>query len=171
MKKSLVPKPPPEPLVITSEDETKLRDWLKYFRELSKRNRLEVTQPNEYSDFNTWLKEAEIDLRNGMLIMSDYVIHDYPTGNEVAFVIRIDDSPPGHRPGKYNWRNTFFFCYGNLAFSLSQFQYDGDDNNSFSLLRFSSRDCLTWDNAKDIIVRELTGLEHRVPDPPTSPSS
>lgn len=160
----LVPEPPQEKIVISAEDETRLAEWISFFKGLSTRVKILLPKDDEFEGF---LTRAEKTLREGKTIDDSYQLVDFPTEEWTAFVIQINESEPGSIFKDYEWRDTFFFCFGDTAFSLDHFNWDGDAEagnwaTSYSLSTYS-KDCLQWDFIKKLIVDNIKNLENRVP--------
>lgn len=96
----------------------------------------------------------------------DAVIYDWPTKENVAFLLSYDSSMPGH-PAEFLAKNTYLFCYYNIAFSLHHFEWDGDGEEnpfckSWSLKGYSEH-ALEWNFIAEIIKDRLEEIEKSVP--------
>jgi len=150
-QKVAVPPAPREQIVIAQEDLSRMEEWTEFFRKLSPRvTLLKASEPA----FKPLLAKAEADLRKAKTIESDYVLNGWPDEESMAFVIVVDSEP-------------HFFCFGDVAFTPSHFQWDGDaeadiDANSFSLGSYNP-DLLSWKFITKLIVKKVRELENRVP--------
>lgn len=160
----LVPQPPSEKIVIPAEDEARLSEWISFFKQLSHRVKILLPKDDEFEGF---IAKAERTLRKGKNIEDNYELIGFPTEEWTAFVILINEGEPGSIFETYTWMEIFFFCFGDIAFSLNHFNWDGDAEagnwaSSYSLASYS-RDCLQWDFIKKRIVDRVRNFENRVP--------
>lgn len=161
---TMVPEPPKE-IVIEQEDSRRLTEWITFFQKLSPRISLHSVGNIDLIEF---LQHAERTLREEKHISRDYTIRDLPMPDHIAFVIQINSSEPCALFTTHVWRDTFFFTFGNIAFHLGHFEWDGEVNGSENSKSFSlggyDRNLLTWEFIKNQIVRRVTELESRVPE-------
>jgi hypothetical protein len=161
IRESIIPLPPP-PETIDEKAQEYLEKWILYFETLSSRIKVVTNKDPKFNlDFflskvKDWINEGEVE------------IEDWPTEEQIAFIISIDSSLPNEKP-KHLIENTYFFCYGNKAFGLHHFERDSFNeksmNSVFSLFEYS-KDMLEWKFILSLIKNTLRKFKDYVPAPP-----
>ena len=163
MQKHFVPKPP-RPSPIKQRDQEYLDGWEEYYKTLSPRIRIiKVTQ--KYLDS---LKEQVLE--EDKYIDIDMTLVDWPTADEVAFLIEWDSAYPGKYPILL-LENTYLFCFGRKprAFGVTYFEWDGDMEDdprcsTYSLSQYP-QDALSWKYITKRIREGIEEIENSVPEP------
>ncbi|MCF7865185.1 MAG: hypothetical protein K9M11_01630 [Candidatus Pacebacteria bacterium] len=167
--KELVPEPPSVQIVIPSVDLKKMERWIAFFNGLSER--VYLIRPRDDA-FGQFYRNAAEKLRVEKMLEDDYKILDWPKPEEIAFVVMINIAPPGSMFSDFNIGNSYFFCFGKRAFSVTHFVWDGDAEQcdwakSYSLSSYTEA-ALSWPHILDIITGRIRELEDQVPDPPAA---
>lgn len=160
-RESIIPLPP-SPETIDEKNQEYLQKWILYFKRLSPRVKVILNKNSKFNlDFflskvKEWINEGEVE------------VEDWPTEEQLAFIISIDSSLPKEKP-KHLIEDTYFFCYGNVAFSLRHFERDSINeesmNSVFSLFDYSE-DLLEWKFICSLIKKRLEEFKKYVPAPP-----
>lgn len=125
MKKKISPIPPlPKGFVLTDELEKDLRAWIAVLLAISPRIKIKSVfdsdfDPDIYQDFFKrefgWSDDiTEIEILN------------WPKRDEIAFVLMIDSSLPGKKPG-FPVEYGCIFCYGDFAFRANNFEQNAEE--------------------------------------------
>ncbi len=166
--KKLVP-PPPALEEITEVVQANVTGWIEYFKKLSPRILIKlpargalIDDPGNYFDSDE-LKKTTIEFKE---LADDYEITDWPELRSVAFLLSYDSSLPGHKPS-YLIKNTYLFCYRDLAFGIDYHEWDGDGeedpcNTSYSLQGYP-REALSWEYIKGLVKKRLIELQSMAP--------
>lgn len=166
MKDTVPPAPPTE--TVMDEGLKRLSEWIKYFEGLS--DKIKVLKPND-EDFNLELSS----LRKATIKLKDldegygHVLYGWPKPEEVAFVVKIDSSYPNNLT-YLKEDDARIFCFGNIAFGPSYFEWDGDgeddpDCKTYSIRNYSAN-ALSWTYVTKRIksyLKELTEIVPRFP--------
>lgn len=163
------PKPPAHQDKIEPKIQKNVEGWITYFANLSPRIKLIRNTDSEFD-----IDKLHQIARDVIEHMDENQTILFPTKENVAFVILVDSNKFGPEP-VYWGMDTYLFCSGNCAFSLSHFTQDSDSLDdegerweyfdTYSL-RDYSEDCLFWKYIAKIIRYRIKEIEQKVPDPP-----
>ncbi len=162
-----VPEAPAKAIVIPQEDQGRLDEWIRFFRNLSPRIR--VVQPKD-GDFGQFYEASFGKLRKllgGLGREEGGLIRGWPEKERIAFGVACDSALPGSSPAAYGTGDIWMFCFGNRAFSLNHFEGDADPENNhfpgtYSLGGYAG-ELLEWAFIADLVIDKVRGLEDQVP--------
>ena len=163
-KKSLIPALP-VPFVITPQTQKRYDDWINYFKKMS--SRINIRNPND----------EKLDLTKFEIVAKQFARHDYdvenvllfdwPEKKNIAFVLYYDSALPAATKQEFLDENIFIFCFGDIAFGLSYFEWVDDSENHFTYgLQNYSLSALSWRYITKIIKDRLIAIEASVPPVP-----
>lgn len=144
----------------------KLQAWRDFFSKASPR--IKVLTPTK-----ELLDELGILTKKSFEYTSDdeldvIGIVDWPSLEEVAFIIRVDNAMPGGE-SVFSVKNYSLFLYGDVAYDLSYFGQDEYCNIHGFEVTYSLRewepDLLKWEFRKKLILGKIADLQDRVPNP------
>ena len=158
MKKKQIPLPPPSEKV-EENNEANIEAWKKYFQNLSPRIQIKMPTVEELETTRKAIVE-HLTIEGKLL--------DWPDISQVAFALAIDSALPGQK-ARFLIDDTYLFCYGDLAFSLTHFEADVDEECldkesgdfiglNYSLDSFKGEDLLSYKFIATIILKTLKRL-------------
>lgn len=165
---STVPNPPSQQIVVAEETRERLVAWKTFFRRISSRIRV---IDSEHENFERW---HGIMFKNLKRIMGEsYTAPSFPTLKDIAFFIGINSSLDDVSED-ISQEDTWIFTYGDRAFQIRHFTWDGEDRETgtykytFSISTYGP-ELLTWQFITEIIAKRLKEIEGVVPLPPETP--
>lgn len=162
MEKGIVPKPPTKFLQISQKDKDLLDLWISFFKNLSPRIKIVLSQDQEF-DMDYYKKSIILNIREEIDLL------DWPEKEKVAFFLTFDSSFPNQKP-KFLLKNSFLFCFKDIAFGFEDFEWDGDEedflNNQYSLRNYPEK-CLSWKFINENrIIKAIKELEDSIKGSP-----
>lgn len=177
-KKITVPAPPRRRVVIDHEIPQKIEKWLDHFSAMSTRVRVKRSFASGIVDFKAKL-EAGLKAEFWVLHPGGGIgkerrhladIQDWPSAEEISFVIGLDLSPLAD--GKPEPKDVFVFCFNDFAFGLDYYHMgtDADLRQEYwwaFVLPNVPKGVTTWRAVAREIEKRLREAEKVVPFIPT----
>ena len=161
---SLIPEPP-EKRVIESDDLLKLEKWIEHFRNLSPRIFIETPKD---PGFSSTIEQSRRLANKHLPDSTIYTITDWPDIDDIAFIVAIDSSKPGHGTRVALAEDAYIFCFNDHAFGITYHNSEsgpeeGDHSYDYSL-HFYSAEALSWRYITERITERVEEYSNVVPD-------
>ena len=151
MKRKVI-SPPPSLEKVEEENLANIEGWKKYFSGLSDRIVIKAPSAEELAE----MKKQTIEF---MRIDGELV--GWPDREQLVFAVSINSALPGLKP-EYLFGDTYLFCYGDIAFSLTHFEWDGEPEEDPVCIDYSLRnyepELLSWEFMANLIKATLVRL-------------
>ena len=166
MKKRTIIPECPKPFTITQKAKGNIEKWIQYLKNLSPRIIIKLPYDNDF-DLDSY--KAKVKSIQEPYFWDNENIIDWPEKEQITFLLSYDSSLPGHKK-ELLIKNTYFFCYYDLAFGLDYFKWDGDiddepDCDTFSL-RSYPKSALSWKYITKLIKDRIIEIENSVKKAP-----
>lgn len=162
-KKKVVPGNVPQLKKIDSKAEKFLKKWIFFFQNLSPRIRIILPGDKDFNLEN--LKKVAISLQKSR----EVEFEGWPESENVAFIILLDLSYPLH-PKKIEPEDCYVFCYKDIAFGLTYFEWDGDGETdpfckTYSLSNYIDI-ALSWKYISKLVSDKIKDIENSIKELP-----